>query len=162
MLLLAVFIYDLLTWIVSLFLAADLTEWQLHLFAHYETVPLSISSVWVVCFWACRQLKVPSGCVLEFPHLANLSESWSWCVVCVQVNLCAKKLERAEKLIGGLGGEKQRWTETAENFQKIYDNLLGDILVAAAFVAYLGPFTLAFREQCVAEWLKTVSVRANW
>ena len=25
-----------------------------------------------------------------------------------QVDLCAKKLERAEKLIGGLGGEKER------------------------------------------------------
>lgn len=26
-----------------------------------------------------------------------------------QVDLCARKLERAEKLIGGLGGEKTRW-----------------------------------------------------
>lgn len=26
-----------------------------------------------------------------------------------QVDLCAKKLERAEKLIGGLGGEKHRF-----------------------------------------------------
>ena len=75
-----------------------------------------------------------------------------------QVDLCAKKLERAEKLIGGLGGEKQRWTEAAVEFQRIYDNLLGDVLVSAAFVAYLGPFTLAFREQCIAEWLKTVTV----
>jgi len=79
-------------------------------------------------------------------------------LVFVKVDLCAKKLERAEKLIGGLGGEKQRWTEAAANFQHIYDNLLGDVLVSAAFVAYLGPFTLAFREQCVAEWLKTITV----
>ena len=78
--------------------------------------------------------------------------------VCVQVDLCAKKLDRAEKLIGGLGGEKHRWTEAAKNFQKIYDNLLGDVLLSAAFVAYLGPFTLAFRDQCIAEWLKAVMV----
>ena len=26
-----------------------------------------------------------------------------------QVDLCTKKLERAEQLIGGLGGEKHRW-----------------------------------------------------
>ena len=36
----------------------------------------------------------------------------SWVVlftrVILQVDLCAKKLERAEKLIGGLGGEKDR------------------------------------------------------
>ena len=29
------------------------------------------------------------------------------------IELCSKKLDRAEKLIGGLGGEKTRWTETA-------------------------------------------------
>ena len=29
------------------------------------------------------------------------------------IDLCSKKLDRAEKLIGGLGGEKTRWTETA-------------------------------------------------
>ncbi len=40
--------------------------------------------------------------------------------VCVQirlqeeVELCTAKLERAEKLISGLGGEKARWTEAAE------------------------------------------------
>ena len=25
------------------------------------------------------------------------------------IDICTKKLERAEKLIGGLGGEKERW-----------------------------------------------------
>lgn len=29
-----------------------------------------------------------------------------------QVDLCARKLERAEKLIGGLGGEKSRFRST--------------------------------------------------
>jgi hypothetical protein len=28
-----------------------------------------------------------------------------------EVDLCEKKLDRATKLIGGLGGEKARWTE---------------------------------------------------
>ena len=30
------------------------------------------------------------------------------------IELCSIKLERADKLIGGLGGEKARWTEMAE------------------------------------------------
>ncbi len=68
--------------------------------------------------------------------------------------MCAKKLERAEKLIGGLGGEKDRWTVAAANLQDIYDNLLGDVLISAGMVAYLGPFTMAFREQCIADWAK--------
>jgi len=81
------------------------------------------------------------------------------CDCWLKVDLCAKKLDRAKKLIGGLGGEKQRWTEAAANFQRIYDNLLGDVLVSAAFIAYLGPFTLAFREHCLVEWLDTVKVQ---
>ena len=36
-----------------------------------------------------------------------------------QVDLCEKKLDRAQKLIGGLGGEKDRWTEAAANLQKV-------------------------------------------
>lgn len=31
-----------------------------------------------------------------------------------EVKLCSVKLERAEALIGGLGGEKVRWTEAAD------------------------------------------------
>lgn len=30
------------------------------------------------------------------------------------IDLCTKKLDRAEKLIGGLGGEKDRWNQAAQ------------------------------------------------
>ena len=30
------------------------------------------------------------------------------------IDLCTKKLDRAEKLIGGLGGEKDRWSQAAK------------------------------------------------
>jgi len=41
------------------------------------------------------------------------------------------KLERAEKLIGGLGGERTRWTEAARLLGLVFTNLTGDMLVAA-------------------------------
>ena len=63
-----------------------------------------------------------------------------------QVDLCSKKLERAETLIGGLGGEKIRWTQAANNLGLQYTNLTGDVLLSAAAVAYLGAFTAAFRQ----------------
>lgn len=75
-----------------------------------------------------------------------------------QVDLCAKKLKRAEKLIGGLGGEKDRWTVAATNLQNVFDNLVGDVLIAAGVIAYLGPFTMAFREECTKEWVKVCTV----
>ena len=39
--------------------------------------------------------------------------------------LCEQKLDRAEKLIGGLGGEKSRWTETAANLAEVYVVVVG-------------------------------------
>ncbi|XP_074055006.1 dynein axonemal heavy chain 12 isoform X7 [Macrotis lagotis] len=69
-----------------------------------------------------------------------------------QVELCAKKLERASKLIGGLGGEKTRWAQAADDLQGTYDNLTGDVLVSAGVIAYLGAFTAAFRQECSMEW----------
>ena len=52
---------------------------------------------------------------------------------------------RAEKLIGGLGGEKTRWSQAAKDLSQLYDNLTGDVLVSSGIVAYLGAFTSAFR-----------------
>ncbi|XP_039551458.1 dynein heavy chain 12, axonemal [Passer montanus] len=71
-----------------------------------------------------------------------------------QVDLCAKKLERAEKLIGGLGGEKTRWNQAACDLQEEYDNLTGDILISAGVIAYLGAFTAGFRQECTKDWSK--------
>lgn len=36
-----------------------------------------------------------------------------------EVDLCGKKLTRAEKLIGGLGGEKTRWSVAAETLRTL-------------------------------------------
>ena len=69
------------------------------------------------------------------------------------VDQCEKKLVRAEKLIGGLGGEKDRWKEVAAGLAVDYRNLTGDVLLCAAYIAYLGPFTLPFREEVLAEWV---------
>ncbi|KAK6963637.1 Dynein heavy chain 7 axonemal [Biomphalaria glabrata] len=71
-----------------------------------------------------------------------------------QVDLCGKKLVRAEKLIGGLGGEKERWTNAAATLQNIYDNLMGDVLISAGVIAYLGPFTRSFRDSETSQWIK--------
>lgn len=41
-----------------------------------------------------------------------------------QVDLCARKLERAEKLIGGLGGEKSRFQSTMTNLRNLCSQLI--------------------------------------
>ncbi|XP_043848111.1 dynein axonemal heavy chain 7 [Dromiciops gliroides] len=74
-----------------------------------------------------------------------------------QVDLCSKKLERAEQLIGGLGGEKTRWSQSALELGHLYVNLTGDILISSGIVAYLGAFTSSYRQDQTDEW--TLSCR---
>jgi dynein heavy chain len=71
-----------------------------------------------------------------------------------EVSLCQKKLERATKLIGGLGGEKTRWQEVAKKLAADYTHLTGDVLLSAGCIAYLGPFTAAYRERAINQWVQ--------
>ncbi|GAA6232467.1 dynein heavy chain 3, axonemal [Lates japonicus] len=68
------------------------------------------------------------------------------------IELCSQKLVRAEKLIGGLGGEKDRWTEAARQLGIRYTNLTGDILLSSGTVSYLGAFTVDYRTECQEQW----------
>ncbi|GLC47993.1 hypothetical protein PLESTB_000047400 [Pleodorina starrii] len=73
-----------------------------------------------------------------------------------EVALCSVKLERAEKLIGGLGGEKVRWTESAEALKDAAVALTGDMLVAAGIIAYCGAFTASFRQTIIESFVEMV------
>lgn len=65
---------------------------------------------------------------------------------------CRNKLIRAEKLINGLGGEKDRWTAAAEKLQVSFETLPGDILISCGMIAYLGSFTANFRIENLKKW----------
>ena len=64
---------------------------------------------------------------------------------------------RAEKLISGLGGEKNRWTNAAANLKSSYDTLPGDILISCGMIAYLGPFTSSYRIESLKKWINHVN-----
>ncbi|GBG29641.1 Dynein heavy chain 7, axonemal [Hondaea fermentalgiana] len=69
-----------------------------------------------------------------------------------QVADCATKLDRASRLIGGLGGEKTRWTQFVADLGVQYENAVGDILLSSGVIAYLGVFTQSYRSSCIEEW----------
>ncbi|KAL1115992.1 hypothetical protein AAG570_005487 [Ranatra chinensis] len=69
-----------------------------------------------------------------------------------EVALCSSKLEKAKKIIGSLGGEKDRWYNAAEGLQQFYNCIPGDILVSCGIIAYLAPFTTAYRHELVNKW----------
>ncbi|TMW63012.1 hypothetical protein Poli38472_005630 [Pythium oligandrum] len=64
-----------------------------------------------------------------------------------------KRLERAEKLISGLSVEGARWKESVAFLSQSILNLIGDTFLAAACISYYGPFTGAFRQRIVEQWL---------
>ena len=70
--------------------------------------------------------------------------------------LCSVKLQRAEQLIGGLGGERHRWTAAAAALDAARASLAGDTALAAALVAYGGCFTPAFRKRLLAGFLTAI------
>lgn len=69
-----------------------------------------------------------------------------------EVENCKNKLMRAETLIGGLGGERSRWTNAADALQALYDHLAGDILISCGVIAYLAPYTMLYRNNCIDAW----------
>ena len=71
-----------------------------------------------------------------------------------EVELCEVKLERAEKLISGLGGQRDWWTIRAKELGEAYQNLTGDMLISAGMISYLGTFTMAFRDGISTQWVE--------
>lgn len=47
------------------------------------------------------------------------------------------------QLIGGLADEKIRWAESVKIFDKMLVNVIGDVMMTAGVVAYLGAFTVS-------------------
>ncbi|KAK3261578.1 hypothetical protein CYMTET_29517 [Cymbomonas tetramitiformis] len=70
------------------------------------------------------------------------------------VELCTVKLDRAEKLIEGLGGEKIRWTESAQALQEKLPRITGDVLISSGSIAYLGAFNAGYRDETLDKWLE--------
>ena len=68
------------------------------------------------------------------------------------VDQCRQRLDRAVKLMSGLGGEKVRWNATCASLSHSYDGLVGDALVSAGTITYLGVFTPDFRSSIVKTW----------
>ncbi|XP_049764343.1 dynein axonemal heavy chain 2 [Schistocerca cancellata] len=67
-----------------------------------------------------------------------------------------QKLERATMLVEGLAGEKVRWEQTVKLLDGEFNCLPGNVLIATAFVSYLGPFVSQYRDQLITMWKKAV------
>ena len=66
-----------------------------------------------------------------------------------QAERTARKAALADRVIGGLGSEFQRWSASIEDIKKKEETVVGDALLAAAFVSYAGAFNTQLRAYLV-------------
>ena len=65
----------------------------------------------------------------------------------------AQKLSLAQRLVNALVSEKGRWKESIVAIQDRLNLIVGDVLLAASFISYTGPFTKNFREYIINDEL---------
>ena len=62
-----------------------------------------------------------------------------------EAQACTDRLGLAERLVNGLASEKERWGKEIERLKENEVTLVGDVLLASAFVSYIGAFDHRFR-----------------
>lgn len=62
---------------------------------------------------------------------------------------CANRLNLAQRLVNALGSESVRWSQAIIDLGEQIQVIIGDVLMASAFVSYVGPFNKNFREKII-------------
>ncbi|XP_054276499.1 dynein axonemal heavy chain 6-like [Macrosteles quadrilineatus] len=91
---------------------------------------------------------------LEATYDASVAEKAS---LEAKMSQCSARLGRAGRLTMALGDEQVRWEQSVEELGRALKNLTGDVLVAAACMAYLGAFTSSYREELTRLWTKQLT-----
>uniref|UniRef100_A0A452TJF6 Dynein axonemal heavy chain 6 n=1 Tax=Ursus maritimus TaxID=29073 RepID=A0A452TJF6_URSMA len=68
--------------------------------------------------------------------------------------LTKARLIRAGKLTAALGDEQVRWEESIQKFNEEISNVIGNVFIAAACVAYYGAFTAQYRQSLIEYWIQ--------
>jgi len=68
------------------------------------------------------------------------------------------QLDLANRLVNGLADENTRWAHNVIKFKEERVTMIGDALVSAAFVSYIGPFSFRFRRRLWNDtWLPDIA-----
>jgi dynein heavy chain 1, cytosolic len=64
------------------------------------------------------------------------------------------KVDRSVRLLDSLASERMRWETSSKSFESQITTLIGDVLVAAAFLAYGGLYDQQLRKAMIEDWMQ--------
>ena len=67
------------------------------------------------------------------------------------------KVNRSLRLLTSLSSERERWEEGSRSFEIQINTLVGDVLIASAFLAYGGFYDQQFRKLMVDDWVSQLT-----
>ena len=68
------------------------------------------------------------------------------------------KVNRSVKLLDSLSSERSRWEQGSKSFETQISTMVGDVLIASAFLAYSGLYDQQFRKSMMEDWLEQLSL----
>ena len=83
-------------------------------------------------------------------YAALISETQS---IKSEMSRVENKVNRSVKLLDSLSAERSRWESGSRSFETQISTIVGDVLVAAAFLAYSGLYDQQLRKAMVDDWL---------
>lgn len=154
--------------------AAGLCEWCINIvkfrdiFVTVEPLRQALASANAQFEAANSRLQAAQAKVHELStELAGLEEKYSQAMASKQaaeheVASGEARLSLANRLTTALADENVRWAASVQQMNTDKELLIGDVLLASAFVSYIGPFTKAFRQQLVSqEWIPFLQTAAD-
>lgn len=69
------------------------------------------------------------------------------------VDLTMGRLNRAGRLTSALADEEVRWGQICKDLNAELWAIPGDVLIASAYVAYVGAFPTAYRKDLCSQWM---------
>ena len=66
---------------------------------------------------------------------------------------CQNKMDLATRLVSALGSELDRWSQSIIDLTEYLEVIIGDVLLASAFVSYVGPFNKSFRDKIINDFV---------
>eukprot|EP01116_Phalansterium_solitarium_P005286 TRINITY_DN1679_c0_g1_i1.p1 TRINITY_DN1679_c0_g1~~TRINITY_DN1679_c0_g1_i1.p1 ORF type:complete len:4594 (-),score=1709.56 TRINITY_DN1679_c0_g1_i1:318-14099(-) len=71
-----------------------------------------------------------------------------------EMSTVKSKVDRSIALLAGLSGEATRWEQQRASFEVQMATVVGDVMLSAAFIAYIGVFDQYFRSALMDQWME--------